>query len=315
MFVIIFQASVYTNLWMNTDTSYTKIDKKKMFKLFLIFMILHFSCGSVIKRSTDSFVVKNATQTESPWLALITILPNNLRCGGSLVKDKFIITAAHCFNGKDLNSPKLKNEIKIRLGDWKTETDPDCEHDDDSCDRVAEIPLKKVIRHNEYRETARDKLKYDIAIIQLKWAPRKSELINNIDFTDRECNHKYDGEELSMTGFGYTPTSGSEYTKIKKSIQMTIQNDTYCGNSFVGIYNRDYHMCGTGTDGESTCSGDSGSGVTGLKNGIPMLDGIVAYGAPQCMDRDKPSGFVKVACHNQWINDTFKKLLGPKKKN
>lgn len=161
---------------------------------------------AIIRRSSDIFILKNATQTESPWLALIKIKTKNLICGGSLVNSKFIVTAAHCFDDVNIqNSKNIKKEIKILLGEWKTETDPDCEDVDDSCDSVAEITAKKIFVHEKYRTSdRRHRHEFDIAIVLLGWSPRQSELIENIDLTDRECSHDYTGEELYMTGFGKT---------------------------------------------------------------------------------------------------------------
>lgn len=42
----------------------------------------------------------------------------------------------------------------------------------------------------------------DIAIIQLSWAPRKTDLIKNIELTDSECDDDYENKILNMTGFG-----------------------------------------------------------------------------------------------------------------
>ncbi|KAL7011329.1 hypothetical protein ACKWTF_014229 [Chironomus riparius] len=277
------------NLWRTLVIISQKNFELKMIKFLIVFAVCQLSLGSIIKRSTESFTLKNATQFESPWLALINIKVRNLRCGGSLVKDKFIITAAHCFDGININSPTLKKDIMVVLGEWKTDSDPDCVAADDSCERVAEIPPKKIVIHEQYpRDTRRNKHKHDIAIIQLAWAPRKSELIENIDLTDGECDDNYEDEELFVTGFGHTPTSGKEYAKIKKSIKMSIQTEKYCGENLKDSFVRGIHMCGLGTEGETTCPGDSGSGVTSYKNDIHMLEGLVAYGVATCKAGNKP---------------------------
>lgn len=56
--------------------------------------------------------MRNATQKESPWLILIKISSKNLRCGGSLIKNKYVITGVYYFilrhNFNDMSSKKSK---------------------------------------------------------------------------------------------------------------------------------------------------------------------------------------------------------------
>ncbi|XP_070504770.1 CLIP domain-containing serine protease B4-like [Chironomus tepperi] len=67
-------------------------------------------------------------------------------------------------------------------------------------------------------------------------------------------------------------------------------------------------ICGTGTRGESTCIGDSGSGATTKFRNVPILQGIVSFGTSDCGKRGVPSGLLKVACYIDWINTAINAL-------
>lgn len=95
--------------------------------------------------------------------------------------------------------------MKVRIGEWKINTDPDCEEDDsaESCDTTADILPKSVIIHEDYRKNNQSTYKNDIAIIELGWPPRRSELINVIKLAEpSRCYEHVCGEKWKTTGFG-----------------------------------------------------------------------------------------------------------------
>lgn len=110
--------------------------------------------------------------------------------------------------------------MKIYFGEWKTDTDPDCNEDEDpneDCDDsdysdenvcypdcVADISPKKFTIHPEYLNNRESHLKsaYDIAIIELMRPPRETKITQSIKLPDSEtCDDDLDGSML-VTGFG-----------------------------------------------------------------------------------------------------------------
>ena len=124
----------------------------------------------------------------------------------------FVNTAAHCFDriktSEFQNERKLREALKIRIGEWKTESDPDCGEDvsDEVCDTTADILPKEVIIHEEYKKLRKyddRRFQFDIAIIKLGWPPRRSEVINVLRLEDPErCQEALSGEFWKTTGFG-----------------------------------------------------------------------------------------------------------------
>lgn len=76
-----------------------------------------------LKRNDDDvifFVVGGSTtvQNEFPFMSAIGVKQNNeieWKCGGSLVSDQHIITAAHCVNGYQ-NDDNLIRQLVVRVG-------------------------------------------------------------------------------------------------------------------------------------------------------------------------------------------------------
>lgn len=82
-------------------------------------------CG--VQATANRIIGGNETSIdEFPWLALFYYkTPKNklkYKCGGTLIKSRTIITAAHCLEGA------LRETLEfIRLGEWNTATEVDCD--------------------------------------------------------------------------------------------------------------------------------------------------------------------------------------------
>ena len=63
---------------------------------------------------------------------------------------------------------------------------------------------EKILIHHEYDvNLGNQKFRADIAIIKLKWKPRKSVLIKNIELPKKtDCEKNSNGENIKFTGFG-----------------------------------------------------------------------------------------------------------------
>jgi hypothetical protein len=80
----------------------------------------------------------------------------------------------------------------------------DIESYSQSCDTSARILTDAIIKHEQYNvNLGYSKYKTDIAIIKLKWIPRKSILIQSINLPNEdECTKTQEGNILTFTAFG-----------------------------------------------------------------------------------------------------------------
>jgi len=66
----------------------------------------------VLREEISTIGIQNASRSDSPWYALIEV--GKLRCGGSLVNDKFVVTGK-C-NNKNFS---IKNLIFGGIHKWR----------------------------------------------------------------------------------------------------------------------------------------------------------------------------------------------------
>lgn len=250
---------------------------------------------------------------EYPWLALLQYQTNRGRqflCGGALINDKYILTAAHCVKG--IGNTRL---VGIRLGEHNIDTDPDCQPTDDGqicANPVQDFNIAEVIAHPQYRPESRDKL-HDIALIRLdRVAPSSDSILPICLPAGQALTKRYDGNRLIVAGWGKTENSSS--SNVKLWVQIPVMTNAACAP----IYQRQLtlnanQMCAGGVKGKDSCRGDSGGPLMSAENVVRsrpgaqyVVAGIVSIGPAVCGAEGRPGIYTRVGPYVNWILDNLK---------
>lgn len=281
-------------------------------------------CGT---SSADRLYGGNKTDLlEYPWMALIStqttgrIKQTEFSCGGTVINDRYILTAAHCITG--LSNRRL---MGVRLGEWDISEEVDC--DDGYCaPPVQDIAIEEVIPHPGYVSLISGKnqdLRNDIGLLRL--ADPIDLTVDNVSpiclpTTSQMREANLTDKQLVLTGWGRTNklengrirTDFSDPRLLQITVPMVsnkICAEKYNASNFGGVGFR--HLCVSGLDGVSSCSGDSG-GPMGCSLTLPKRQikfvqfGVVSAGYKDCGIKDQPSILTNVVYYMDWILDTIK---------
>lgn len=93
----------------------------------------------------------------------------------------------------------------VRLGEWDTTKDVDCEEEDNCADPVQDIPVSELIPHDSYVPTSKDQ-KNDIALIRLSRPAQFTDWIKPIclPVSQHLRGINFDGVALTVAGWGKT---------------------------------------------------------------------------------------------------------------
>lgn len=245
--------------------------------------------GDVIKVVVGG---KDAKPFAWPWMVSIhrkTLTGERYLCGGSIISDRFILTAAHCFG----ENPKTASEYLVKTQGLKKELGIN--------EEVQDIKVHPGYRDGQHYN--------DIAIITLT---------QPIVFNDRvspaclpSVKSDYLDREVTVLGWGDTSYAGRTSELLQEATFNVIPNAD-CNASYSKLQpsslpkgvTEDFLCAGVNEGGKDACQGDSG-GPLMLKE-YPSLRwsviGVVSFGY-QCAKARFPGIYTRVYNYIQWISD------------
>ncbi|KAL5291022.1 hypothetical protein ACFFRR_010435 [Megaselia abdita] len=204
-------------------------------------------------------------------------------CGGSLISNRHIITAAHCTDSAD------GVDVTIGTNDIK---DPERQ--------VIYVSKANIKVHEKWIAAL---IKNDIAIITLPAPIRFNKYIQPVALPKKSNTYSsYDGQEGFASGWGKISDKETSVTDLLRFIEAPIMGNSACSRYYGGNVGKNQICIRTKGTHKSTCNGDSGGPlvVHDLKEG-PVLVGLTSFGTSIGCESGFPGVFTRITSFLDWI--------------
>ncbi|MCB9150838.1 MAG: trypsin-like serine protease [Caldilineaceae bacterium] len=204
-------------------------------------------------------------------------------CGGTLIADDWVLTAAHCVERREAE------EIEVLVGQQRLS--------DTTGERIA---VDEVIAHPNYQPVTTD---FDIALLHLSSNAQQPTVALYRGDTAIESELAF----LRGTIIGWGSQGGylSGSDRLRQVSVPLVSHET-CNKAFAHLEAVTNSMLCTGYEkgGKGSCYGDSGGPLVVWDEGLQDWQqvGIVNWGRPGCQGVESYSVFARVAVYTQWVD-------------
>lgn len=245
----------------------------------LLLLLLSFSLAP--KTDAGEIIGGHEAKPHSrPYMAYLQIMDEysgSKKCGGFLIREDFVLTAAHCSGSK----------INVTLG----------AHNIKEQEKMQQIiPVVKIIPHPAYNSKT---ISNDIMLLKLKSKAKRSSAVKPLNLPRRNVKVK-PGDVCYVAGWGKLGPMG-KYSDTLQEVELTVQEDQKCESYLKNYFDKANEICaGDPKIKRASFRGDSGGPLVCKK----VAAGIVSYGQN---DGSTPRAFTKVSTFLSWIKKTMKK--------
>ncbi|XP_054997110.1 transmembrane protease serine 6 [Sorex araneus] len=202
-----------------------------------------------------------SSEGEWPWQASLQVRGRHI-CGGALIHDRWVITAAHCFQEDSMASPALWTVFLGKV--WQNSRWPG----------EVSFKVRRLLLHPYHEEDSHD---YDVALLQLDHPVVRSATVRPVCLPAR--SHFFEpGLHCWITGWGAQREGGPTSNGLQKADVELVPQDL-CSEAYRYQVTPRMLCAGYRKGHKDACQGDSGGPlVCKEQSGRWFLAGLVSWG-------------------------------------
>ncbi|XP_028818662.1 coagulation factor IX [Denticeps clupeoides] len=228
-------------------------------------------------------------QGGSPWQVLIRRKDGYGFCGGTLINQHWVVTAAHCLQ---------QTPDHVTVGDYdKMREDPG----------EQKIKVSKIISHPFFHAFTFDS---DIALLYLEVPVKLGPFASPVCLPNTHLSDYLVREGISglATGWGAIEYLGRSSRFLRK-VTLPVVDQHKCIMSTEQLVTDNMFCAGYLEMERDACTGDSGGPFVANFRGTWFLTGVISWGE-KCAEQGKYGVYTRLGNYLQWIEETISKRGG-----
>ncbi|XP_041490011.1 granzyme C-like [Microtus oregoni] len=214
-----------------------------------------------------------------PYMAFIEYVNDkgkNYNCGGFLVKDNFVLTAAHC----------MGSSMRVTLGAHNISFQEETQQT---------IPVAKAFPHPDYNFKDDSS---DIMLLKLERRAKRTNAVRPLRLP-RSNAHVKPGDVCYVAGWGMVDPNGKLLDTLQ-AVELTVQKDEECESRFPHRYNKATAICvGDPKINRPSAYGDSGGHIVCKNRAVGIVSLVDKNGSA-------PGTYTRVSSFLSWIQKMIK---------